>query len=96
MSTRNRPQREEKERSTGDLSPSLNSLFMEMTKMTTLLCITTDVLTIKETMTELKTTVQEQLSEAKTCIVPLEESAEQSHTDKDKKSKLLCRCTFKL
>ncbi len=92
MLTHKSPQHEE-EGSTGDPSPSLESLFTEITKMsTTLLSVATDVSTIKETTTELKTTVmamQERLSEAETRIVCLEEATEQSHAEDDKKSKLM-------
>lgn len=85
------PQREE-EGSADDPSPCLDSLFIEMTKMnTTLLSVATDVLTIKETTTELKTTAKakERLSELETRIRRLEEATEPSHTDEDKKSKLI-------
>lgn len=59
---------------------------------TTLLSVAMDVWTIKETMTELKTTVtamQGRLLEAEKRIMCLEEAAERSNTDKDKKSKLM-------
>lgn len=92
MPTWKSSQREE-EGSAGDPSPSLDSLFTEISKMsTTLSSVATDVSTIKETTTELKTTVaamQERLSEAETHVMCPEEATERSLTDKDTKSKLM-------
>lgn len=88
MSTRKNPPREEEEMA-NDSPPSFDSLLKEITKMnTTLMNVATDVLTIKETTTELKTTVtamQERLSEAETRIVRLEEVANGRNLTKTRK-----------
>lgn len=92
MSTRKSPPHEE-ENSAGNQSPCLDSLFAEVTKMnTTLINVATDVSTIKEMTTDLKTAVtamQERISEAEARIMHLEEAQERANADEDKNTKLM-------
>lgn len=68
----------EKEEAARDPSPSLDSFLKEITKMSnTLMSVSSDASTSKETTTELIMTVmamKERLLEAETCIVHLEEA----------------------